>query len=81
MIPFPVAVLLRAGDWSVCSPILEDVKGLHPLEPHMRSVGVVLDSVLICQWQAFSSHVEHCEYQELNSEPDIERLSERLLSR
>ena len=53
MTPIAGPVLLRAGGWSGRSPLLEDLQGRTPLERRMRSVGVVLHPVLLCQPPGF----------------------------
>ncbi len=49
MTSFAGPVLLRAGWYSGRFPLLDALQGRKPLERRMRSVGVVLESVLLSQ--------------------------------
>ena len=50
----------------------EDLQGRTPLERRMRSVGVVLDSVLLTQQLSFLHRGEQLDVQEFIPEPAVE---------
>ena len=79
MTPFTGPVLLRAGGWSGRFPLLEDLQGRMPLERRVRSVGVVLDSMLLSQQLGFLHRGEQLDVQEFIPEPAIERFHEWIL--
>ena len=52
--------------------MVEDLQGRMPLERRIRSVGVVLDAVLLSQQLGFLHRGEQLDVQELISEPAVE---------
>jgi len=70
--PITGPVPLRAVGWSGRSPLLEYLQGRTPLERRMRSVGVVLHPVLLCQQPGFRQRREQLDIQEFIPKAAVE---------